>query len=95
MSLVLSLCRARSSLFPLLVQGRRFHAYARACWIHPSESCQQTHLDEHSAIALLATRSLKPPVLSQQRLDHGAETMSRRRHLSLESTPRLDQALLL
>ena len=35
-SLVLPSSRARSSSFPLLVQVRRFRAYALACWIHPS-----------------------------------------------------------
>ena len=87
MSLVLSLCCARPSSFPL-VQVRRFHGYALACWVHPSirfiplelnasgaESRQQTHSDEHSALAFLATCSLEPPRLLRRRLDHGSETV--------------------
>ena len=80
MSLVLSLCRARSSLFPLLRLSSPFPCLL-SCWIHPSvrwipselnasdaESRQQALSDEHSALALLATCSLKPPVcLSKER----------------------------
>ena len=89
MSLLLSWNRARSSSFPPLVQVRRFHAFALAFWIYVSirwipselhasdaESRQQTHPDEHSALALLATCCLKPWGLPRQEVDHGFETMT-------------------
>ena len=53
MSLVLSLCRARSSSVALLLQTRRFHAYALACWIHPSVRCCSCCCSPDAAAAVL------------------------------------------
>ena len=114
MSLVLSQCRVRSSSFPLIFQARRFHACACASCVHPSvrwippelnasdaESRQQTHSHEHSALALLATCSPKPQVLSQQTMapkrwrELRRTVLQSRRHLFLVRISCLHWALLL
>ena len=67
----------------------RFHAYNFACWIHPSiwipsgasMHQMQNHVSRHIQMStqpsLCSPHVLfKPQVLSQQRMDHGSETMS-------------------